>query len=357
MVAFIHYVNLIACATWMAADGVQPPQMPIAERIAWKTLQISDSIRSPATLSVNPQSSTLVTAGESTIVRWDLDAPTNRRILIDESGGLCSSVISKNGLLFATGNWITTSNGEYGVITLRDFDSGSIKWTKKAHDSCISCIDFSPNGNHIATGSWDETVKIWDVNSGKLIQTLVSHRHSIHGVQFSPSGEYLVSVSADGYVILWSTANRYRQKSIFGNPKDRLYSLSISSNGKWLAAGDDKGVIHVWNLQQLTLAGNIKAHDEPITSLSFNKNSTLLTSATRNNSFIRTYDMDTRSIVTSVSLKVIDDNVGINFIQFANEHNHLLYGRSDGEIGVLNVSSGEKRLILKNKGSSSSIAR
>jgi WD40 repeat protein len=65
-------------------------------------------------------------------------------------------------------------------------------------------VDVSPDGQQIATGSADHTVKLWDAQTGHCANTLKGHRNSVWSVAFSPDGQSLASGSDDKTIKLWS---------------------------------------------------------------------------------------------------------------------------------------------------------
>ncbi len=65
-------------------------------------------------------------------------------------------------------------------------------------------VAFSPDGKLIATGSLDQSLKIWDAVSGKELLTLRGHTGEVLDVAFSPDHKFLVSAARDGNVVLWS---------------------------------------------------------------------------------------------------------------------------------------------------------
>jgi WD40 repeat protein len=73
----------------------------------------------------------------------------------------------------------------------------------EGHTHAVASISFHPQGNLLASGSFDHTLKLWDLEQGKNIATLQGHTGQIRSVTFDPEGRMLVSSSEDGTIRLW----------------------------------------------------------------------------------------------------------------------------------------------------------
>jgi hypothetical protein len=70
----------------------------------------------------------------------------------------------------------------------------------------VLSLAFSPGGRLLVSGSWDETVRLWDTEAGRELVCLRGHRDRVWNVAFSPDGRHIISRSADGTLRVWAVA-------------------------------------------------------------------------------------------------------------------------------------------------------
>ena len=70
----------------------------------------------------------------------------------------------------------------------------------------VTTVAISPNGEYVAAGSLDKSVRVWDIRTETLIARLDGidgHKDSVYSVAFGPDGESLVSGSLDKTIKMW----------------------------------------------------------------------------------------------------------------------------------------------------------
>ena len=75
------------------------------------------------------------------------------------------------------------------------------------HTNNVVSVVFSPDGKILASGSWDNTICLWDVRTGIFLLTLAGHTGWVSSVVYSSDGKTLASGSFDGTVLLWELSS------------------------------------------------------------------------------------------------------------------------------------------------------
>lgn len=125
-------------------------------------------------------------------------------------------------------------------LVWHDTKTRTVTKTVAAHQHEISCIAFSPDQTRIASGSWDNTVKVWQADSGNAITTL-THPAGISGVDWL--GLDVASSCWDGRLRIWtvSTSTITRERACHS---DSL-AFSVWPGRELIAEVDSAGTLHL----------------------------------------------------------------------------------------------------------------
>ncbi len=89
--------------------------------------------------------------------------------------------------------------------------------TLVGHTGYVTSVAFSPDGSTIASGSEDNTIRLWNANDGNHIRTLTGHTSWVLSVAFSPDGSTVASGSMDITIRLWNASNGTHIRTLTGH--------------------------------------------------------------------------------------------------------------------------------------------
>lgn len=106
------------------------------------------------------------------------------------------------------------SSDKDGTLTLGGIDTAQTQKFVKAHKSKALVLAFSADGVILASGSADQSVKLWNAITGDLVAILTGHTDRISGLAFSPDGTTLASGSYDRTVKLWDVTGAMKKAGV-----------------------------------------------------------------------------------------------------------------------------------------------
>jgi WD40 repeat protein/tRNA A-37 threonylcarbamoyl transferase component Bud32 len=133
-------------------------------------------------------------------------------------------------------------------VAIWDVATLAMQFDLPGHTKWVYCVAFSPDGTRLATGGFDQTVKLWDTATGAEVRTLYGHKSFVRGVAFSPDGQSLASVSEGKDVRLWEVATG-RELATFHGHSEFLQAVAFHPDGRRIASGGVDGTVKIWDVR------------------------------------------------------------------------------------------------------------
>ena len=96
------------------------------------------------------------------------------------------------------------------------------------HTDKVWSVVFHPQGHLLASGSDDQTIKLWDTRTGECIRTLKDHIGFVRSLVFAPDGKFLFSGSADRSIRQWNI-NTGQCIQVFQGHTDSVWAIAITN--------------------------------------------------------------------------------------------------------------------------------
>jgi WD40 repeat protein len=157
-----------------------------------------------------------------------------------------------------SGSWDET-------IKIWDIKSGKCIKTLYGHTGSVNSIVITSDGKTIISGSNDKTIRLWDIKSGKCINILEGHTSYVFSLIITPNREIIISGSSDLSIKLWDIKSGECIKTL--KDYSGVYSLAITPDGKTIISGYDNGSIKLWDIKSGECIKTLKGYNEEYTPL------------------------------------------------------------------------------------------
>ena len=203
----------------------------------------------------------------------------------------------------------------------------------EGHDERVLSVAFSPDGALLASGSVDNTLRLWQVSQATLLRTMRGHPFPILSVQFYPNGTTLATSSVDGIIRLWQVSNS-RLLQVLSGHAGWVPKLAISPNGRTLASCGQDFTVRLWRTTDGYPIETIDEGMASITDLAFSPDNQSLAWA----------ESDGTVRLRSLNGKWLQifrhDSLGASSVAFSPDGAWLAAGYADGIIRIWDIAGG-----------------
>ena len=158
------------------------------------------------------------------------------------------------GIGFVPGGHRLVVGGPEGFLAIVDADRDEVLQRLRGHRGAIYTPGISADGRLLATGSDDNTVRLWSLPDGQPLGAPLRFKQLVTDAQLSPDGRWLTVVVSDEYydkggAEVWDVRTRRRVRTLARPDRDHSGVLRFSPGGKLLAMGYRRGISQVWSTE------------------------------------------------------------------------------------------------------------
>lgn len=327
---------------WIDA-GANKPTAPLIRRLTdIPEIKPRDEVRRAITSIAHSSDGKWMAVGRYGAVEVFTLPDMKRVTLLSGMAGNVNHVgfTSNNDRLFAAAG----EPGLYGQITFFSTKDWKQSQVLEGHADSMYSADTNPEDTLLATGSYDQTIILWDLSTGKPVQTLTGHNGPVYDLEFHPGGHpILASASGDRTIKLWDINSGQRLDTL-NEPEKEQYTLAFSPDGKQLAAAGVDRRIRIWTISDDAQEGTNPvlysrfAHEKPIVRVAFSPDGAILASAGED-LVLKLWETNSYT-QTGLLERQPDWPAGLSFTQ---QSDALVVGRMDGTLNSYPMTAEYRR--------------
>ena len=238
-----------------------------------------------------------------------------------------------------------------GTVCLWDPNTGEHKVTLDEHEKFVTCVEFSPDGSILASGSVDETIQLWDVVTGKHKATLVGHTGGHELMVFSSDGHTLASATEVGWanksigdrtigeIRLWDTKQGQHKATLTNHTSPWLINaIAFSPDSCMIAGAYGNETIQLWDTVTGERRATLTDHGDSVFTVAYSPNGASFVSASKDGTILL---WDTATYQLKAELTGYS-----GAIAFSPDSSTLAIAGRDRKIRLWDAVSGEHQLTL-----------
>jgi len=264
----------------------------------------------------------ILTVGGSEARLWDAGSH-QEKMSFSPHGAVASADFSPDGKHIVTGSWDNSAR-------IWNVNSGKAVLKLAAeHKGYVNSVVFSPDGKRILTASDDGTAKLWDAKTGAILNTLTGHTTRVRQAIFSPKGDRILTASNDRTAIIWNAKTGEKIGKPFIGHRWAVICVAFSPDGTKIATGSEDNTARLWDLNTGEEIGVYQGHTAAVTSVAFSQDGLRLLTASQDNT-AKLWDASTGHEGTEI-LTLAGHDQDLTSVSVSSDGTRILTSSRDGK--------------------------
>jgi WD40 repeat protein len=200
--------------------------------------------------------------------------------------------------------------------------------------------DAKPDEPTYALGRGDGTMEFWNLTTGART-AWPAHDAGIGAVAFSKDGQHLATGTSEGEVKIWDCATR-REVARFEPVQRHLFWLAFSADGKMLAGAGASSRVWVWDVASGRPILELGGHGQAVPCVAFSPNGRLLATTTFSAGEARLWELPSGKLAAALKGHV----QGVVAVEFSPDGKTLVTGSHDRKVKLWNVATHQELVTL-----------
>jgi WD40 repeat protein len=206
------------------------------------------------------------------------------------------------------------------------------------HDGFVRSVAFSPDGNSVASGSTDHTVRVWDATTGvQILPALHGDNTLVYAVAFAPNGTRIISGSGSGAIRIWNSSTGSQICSPLLGHEREVWAVAFSPDGTRIVSGSGDKTIRIWDASSgAEILPALRRHENSVRTVAFFPDGTRIVSGSDDHT-IRVWD-------ASSGLEVLAPLRGhdgiVRSVAVSPDGTRIVSGSHDNTIRIWDATSG-----------------
>jgi WD40 repeat protein/TolB-like protein len=145
------------------------------------------------------------------------------------------------------GQWLATGGAD-GVVRIYDATTGKRVHELKGHAKPVPTVAFHPSERLLISGGTDKTIRVWDLETGEELRQFANPGYDLLSLDFSPDGRYVLSAGYHSDIALWDFAAGIIVRSLKGHIAG-VHRAVFAPDGRRVVSGSDDHTVRVWDVQ------------------------------------------------------------------------------------------------------------